>query len=59
MLPLGTIKSQPTFSDAIAAVRRVLWTPQDFSMSWQDSESVQIPAGLVEQSFVETLCLAA
>jgi hypothetical protein len=26
-------KHQPTFSDAIAAVRRVLWSPPSFSMS--------------------------
>lgn len=51
-------KSQPTFSDAIAAVRRVLWTPEDFSMSRHRAESVQIPARLL-QRLVETLCLAA
>ena len=28
-------KSEPTFSDAIAAVRRVLWSPPNFSMSRQ------------------------
>ena len=51
-------KSQPTFSDAIAAVRRVLWTPQNFSMSRHTTESVEIPACLLKR-FVETLCLAA
>jgi hypothetical protein len=51
-------KSQPTFSDAIAAVRRALWTPQDFSMSRHQTESVEIPARLLKR-FVETLCLAA
>ena len=51
-------KSQPTFSDAIAAVRRVLWTPQDFSISRPQTESVEIPVGLLNR-FVETLCLAA
>jgi len=51
-------KSQPTFSDAIAAVRRVLWTPQDFSTSRHRAESVEIPARLLKR-FVETLCLAA
>lgn len=51
-------KSRPTFSDAIAAVRRVLWTPQDFSMSRCQTESVEIPARLLKR-FVETLCLAA
>jgi hypothetical protein len=51
-------KSQPTFSDAIAAVRRVLWTPQDFSISRHQDETVEIPSPLLKR-FVETLCLAA
>ena len=51
-------KSQPTFSDAIAAVRRVLWTPKDFCMSRLQTESVEIPARLL-QRLVETLCRAA
>jgi hypothetical protein len=51
-------KSQPTFSDAIAAVRRVLWTPEGFSMSRYETENVKIPARLL-QRLVETLCLAA
>jgi hypothetical protein len=51
-------KSQPTFSDAIAAVRRVLWTPGDLSISRPGSETVEIPARLLKR-FVETLCLAA
>jgi len=51
-------KTQPTFSDALAAVRRVLWAPQDFSISRQQTESVEIPARLLKR-FVETLCLAA
>jgi DDE superfamily endonuclease len=51
-------KSQPTFSDAIAAVRRVLWTPPDLSASRQASEVVEIPVRLLNR-FVETLCLAA
>ena len=51
-------KSQPTFSDAIAAVRRVLWLPPDLSMSRPRAEGVVIPAQLL-QRLVETLCLAA
>jgi hypothetical protein len=51
-------KHQPTFSDAIAAVRRVLWSPPSFSMSRSDSESIEIPITLLNR-FVETLCLAA
>jgi hypothetical protein len=51
-------KSLPTFSDAIAEVRRVLWTPTNYSMSRQMTETVEIPARLLKR-FVETLCLAA
>ncbi len=52
------VKALPTFSDAIAAVRRVLWTPPYFSMSRHQSEPVEIPAHLLKR-LVETLCLAA
>ena len=51
-------KHQPTFSDAIAAVRRVLWSPPSFSMCRLGSESIEIPVTLFNR-FVETLCLAA
>jgi hypothetical protein len=51
-------KNQPTFSDAIAAVRRVLWSPPSFSMSRSDPEYIEIPVTLLNR-FVETLCLAA
>jgi hypothetical protein len=51
-------KKEPTFSDAIAAVRRVLWCPPDFSMSRQAGDNVIIPGGLLKR-LVQTLCLAA
>jgi len=51
-------KHQPTFSDAIAAVRRVLWSPPSFSMSRSGPERIEIPVTLLNR-FVETLCLAA
>jgi hypothetical protein len=51
-------KSLPTFSDAISAVRRVLWTTRGFSMSRYHAETVEIPVRLLKR-FVETLCLAA
>ena len=51
-------KNEPTFSDAIAAVRRVLWCPPDFSISRTSGETVQIPAALLNRVF-QTLCLAA
>jgi hypothetical protein len=50
-------KHQATFSDAIAAFRRVLWSPPRFSMSRSGSERVEIPVSLLNR-FVETLCLA-
>jgi hypothetical protein len=48
----------PTFSDAIAAVRRVLWSPPDFSMSRTMTDTVIMPVRLLKR-FVETLSLAA
>jgi len=51
-------KSKPTFSDAIAAVRRALWTPEDFSRSRKQTQTVEISARLLER-LVETLCMAA
>ena len=51
-------KQQPTFSDAIAALLRVLWSPPTFSMSRSGSESIEIPITLLNR-LVETLCLAA
>jgi hypothetical protein len=51
-------KNEPTFSDAIAAVRRVLWCLPDFSISRICGETVQIPAVLLNRVF-QTLCLAA
>ena len=43
-------KQEPTFSDAIAAVRRVLWAPPNLSMSRQPDESVIISANLLKTS---------
>lgn len=51
-------KQQPTFSDAIAAVRRAFWYPPDLSISRQAGETIKIPAGLLNRVF-QTLCLAA
>ena len=51
-------KKQPTFSDAIAAVRRVLWAPPDFSMSRLLTDTVLMPVPLLER-LVTTLSLAA
>lgn len=51
-------KEEPTFSDAIAAVRRVLWCTPDFSMSRKPGETVQIPVELLNR-LCQTLCFAA
>ncbi|HTU06080.1 MAG TPA: transposase [Trebonia sp.] len=51
-------KPEPTFSDAIAAVRRVLWCPPNLSISRQAGETVQITTSLLNRVF-QTLCLAA
>jgi hypothetical protein len=51
-------KPEPTFSDAIAAVRRVLWAPPNFPTSWQSADTVTIPIRLLNR-LVQTLCLAA
>jgi DDE superfamily endonuclease len=51
-------KQDSTFSDAIAAVRRILWAPTDLSMSRQAGDTIKIPVGLIKR-LVETLCLAA
>jgi hypothetical protein len=50
-------KEAPTFSDAIAAVRRVLWSVPNLSTSRQDPEIVKIPAALL-QRLTEALCYA-
>jgi hypothetical protein len=47
-----------TFSDAIAAVRRALWTPPNISMSRKNRDMVEIPAALLRR-LTETLCYAA
>lgn len=51
-------KQDPTFSDAIAAVRRVLWAPTNFPISRQPGSTVTIPTGLLHR-VLQTLCLAA
>lgn len=51
-------KDEPTFSDAIAAVRRVFWCPPDFFISRTSRETVEIPIALLNRVF-QTLCLAA
>jgi hypothetical protein len=51
-------KTRPTFADAIAWVRRLLWEPIHFSTSQQETDMMQIPRTLLER-FTEALCYAA
>jgi hypothetical protein len=51
-------KEKPTFSDAIAAVRRLLWKKIDFSTSDKQAEMVKIPQPLL-QHFQHMLANAA
>ena len=51
-------KTRPTFSDAIALVRRQLWEHLHFSMSQQETEMIKMPRALLER-FTEALCYAA
>jgi hypothetical protein len=51
-------KTHPTFSDAIAWVRRQLWEHIHFSMSQQETDMIKIPRALLER-FTEALCYAA
>ena len=52
------VKDEPTFSDAIAAVRRLLWSLPNLSMSRQNPDNVEIPVALL-QRLTEALCYAA
>ena len=51
-------KTRPTFSDAIALVRRQLWEHIHFSMSQQETDMIKIPRVLLER-LTEALCYAA
>jgi hypothetical protein len=51
-------KRHPTFSDAIAAVRRVLWRAPTISLSRSQADIIEIPAGLLER-LTQTLCYAS
>ena len=51
-------KREPTFSDAVAAVHRVLWRPQGLSMSRPGTGTVEIPVVFL-QRLTDVLCHAA
>ena len=51
-------KAHPTFSDALALVRRELWAEETFCRSAREADMVKVPRALVEH-LTETLCYAA
>ena len=51
-------KTCPTFSDALALVRKELWASATFRRSSQNTETVKVPRAFVEH-LTETLCYAA
>jgi hypothetical protein len=50
-------KTHPTFSDAIALVRRQLWEHIHFSMSLQETDTIKMPRALFER-FIDAVCYA-
>ncbi len=51
-------KAEPSFSDAIALVRRRFWAIENLSVSRLSRDSVEIPAAVL-QRLTDTLCFAA
>lgn len=49
------VKDDPTFSDAIATVRRILWAVPNLSTSRINPRNVEIPAALL-QRLIEAVC---
>jgi hypothetical protein len=51
-------KTRPTFSDAIALVRRELWSHRYFSLSDRNTDLIKIPRSLFER-LTDAVCYAA
>src|SRR5262249_52756165 len=51
-------KQSPTFADAIAIVRRCLWSDCHFSTSGNNSDVVKVPRSLLER-LTDVVCYAA
>ena len=51
-------KVHPTFSDALALVRRQLWAEVTFCGSPADTETVKVPQALMER-LTDAVCYAA
>lgn len=52
------VKARPTFSDAIAVVRRELWRAAHFSLSEAHTEMIKMPRSVVER-LTDVVCYAA
>ena len=50
-------KTHPTFSDAMALVRRHVWDQLHFSMSQQETDMIKIPRALFER-LIDAVCYA-
>jgi hypothetical protein len=51
-------KAHPTFSDALASVRRELWAHSTFCRSPREADTVKVSLAFVER-LTEALCYAA
>jgi hypothetical protein len=51
-------KAHPTFADALALVRKELWTGATFYVLPADTETVKVPKAFVER-LTDALCYAA
>ena len=51
-------KRLPTFSDALALVRKDLWAQETFRRSLSDTDTVKVPRAFVER-LTEAVCYAA
>ena len=58
--PAGGVvpETTPTFSDALARVRREIWAHEAFCLSDVEAEMVKVPRILMER-FTDTLCYVA
>ena len=57
-LPTWSRKDHFTFADALALVRRELWTDQTFQLSTESTDTVKVPRALIEH-LTNILCYAA
>jgi hypothetical protein len=51
-------KARPTFTDALALVRRQLWAQTTFCESSADTDTVKVPRAFMER-LTEAVCYAA